>query len=53
VIEANAIAAPAAGSECGNSNSGHLPADTRPPQQAGKITGIASSPIGNVNVSLA
>jgi hypothetical protein len=53
VIEASAIAVRAAGSECVNSNSGHLAADTRPPQQASKITAIASSPIGNVGVSLA
>ena len=37
VIEASAIAA-RAGSECGDSNSGHLAGDTRPPQQASKIT---------------
>jgi hypothetical protein len=53
VIEANAIAATAAGSEYGNSNCGHLDADTGPPRQAGKITASASSPIGNVDVSLA
>jgi hypothetical protein len=42
VIEANAIVATTAGSERGNSNCGHRAADTRPPLQAGKITGIAS-----------
>jgi hypothetical protein len=53
VIEASAIAARAAGSECGDSNSGHLAADTRPPQPASKITAVASTPIDNVSVSLA
>jgi hypothetical protein len=51
VIEANAIAAAAAGSEYGNSNCGHLATDTRPPRQAGKITASASNPIGNADVS--
>jgi len=53
VIEANAIAATAAGSECGNSSSGHLAVAIRPPQQASKITAIASNPTGSVDVSLA
>jgi hypothetical protein len=53
VIGANVIAAMAAGSECGNSNCGHLAADTRPPRQAGTITASASNPTGNADVSLA
>ena len=53
VIEANAIAAMAAGSECGSSNCGHLAADTRPPQKADRITASASNPIGNADVGLA
>jgi hypothetical protein len=51
VIEANAIAATAAGSEYGNSNCGPQAADIRPPRQAGNITASASSPIGDANAS--
>jgi hypothetical protein len=52
VIEANAIAAMPAGSECGSSNCGHLAAGTRHPQQADRITASASNPIDNADVSL-
>jgi hypothetical protein len=52
VIEANAIAVMAAGSECGSCKCGHLATDTRPPQQADRVTASASNPIGNADVSL-
>jgi hypothetical protein len=53
VIDANAIEAMTAGSECDNSNCGHLAADARPLRQAGKITAVVSDPIGNADVGYA
>jgi len=49
VIAANAIAATAAASECGESNYWRQAADTKPPSQAGRITVSASKPIGSAN----
>jgi len=51
VIGANAIAATAAVGECGSSNCGHLAADIRPPNRAGKTTASASKPTGSANAS--